>query len=209
MHSMLGLVTLAVPQPTIVTYTSTTAVNITGFRSTTLTRPLITTPEFPVDCDYAGCYSNAAITETIMATTTWTNLSKFSNDVTWYFTETASTSYGLSHYMLTTLSELGFATPFTVTAGPIVSTSVTTSTFTSSLTQTGYTTKQLSTLRTNSTNQTIAAALAPVLVVSLLTVCGLRRKQSKRIASTSMVSGVTAWCVHIQQPWPEPNGVGP
>jgi len=179
--SLLGLVTLAVPQPSVVTYTSTLAVNITGFQSATLTRPLITTPEFPVDCDYAGCYSNVAITETIMATTTWTNLSTFSNDVTWYFTETSSTSYGLSPYMLTTLSELGFATPFTVTAGPIVSTSVTESTVTSSLTRTGYVTEQLSPFRTNSTNQMIAAALALVLVISLLTVVrGLRKKETKQ-----------------------------
>ena len=166
--STLGLVSLVVPEPTTVTYTSTSAVNITGFQSVTLTRPLITTPEFPVDCDYAGCYSNAAITETIMASTTWTNLSTFSNDVTWYFTETSSTSYGLSPYMLTTLSELGFATPFTVTAGPFVSTSVATSTVTSSVTQTGYTTEQLSPILTSGTNQMIAVALAVVLIVSLL-----------------------------------------
>jgi len=183
--STIDLVSLGAPQPTMVSYTSTSAVNITVFQPITLTKPLITTPEFPVDCDYAGCYSNAAITETIMATTTWANLSTFSSDVTWYFTETASTSYGLSHYVLTTLSELGFATPFTVTAGPIVSTSVTTSTATFSLTQTGYMTEQLSPIMKNGTNQMIAAAFAVVLVVSFMMVIrGLRKKEAKQATLT-------------------------
>ena len=145
--SAVGLVSLAVPEPTTVTYTSISAVTAYGSQSNTLTSTLIMTVSYLI---VGGVTVALGIPGGLVETST------------------------------------------------LVSTWATTSTVTSYITQTEYSTSQLSSIFTNSTSQMIAAALALVLVVSLLTaVRGWRKREAKPATPTQSVRpSSTAFCIN-------------
>ena len=157
------------PEPFTVMYTSTSAVIVTSSQSATFTSPLITT--FPYYCLFGlSCPTNRG-TETVMVTETWT--SSYFCCVTLYVYRTI----GVGPHVYTSTEVFVVATPVTVTAAPIIFTSTTTSTVTSSLTQTGYVTKQMAPIYTGSVYQEQAVALVIVLGVSLLLVVSSMRKE--------------------------------
>ncbi len=203
--STLGLISLVVPEPTTFTVTSTQPVTATGSQSFTQTvTPLgvVTWTVYPSVClggtliasnlalcqyyqelcSSTVCYvANTYITE---ASSAFTYTGEYMITNTEYFSQVVQITSTVSYRQVTEgsisiwpnyISGINQAIYTYSPPAIFTSTSMATSTVTSSLTQTGYITKQVPLISTGSTYHEVAIALVTVIVVSLIVVLSLRK----------------------------------
>jgi type IV secretory pathway VirB2 component (pilin) len=197
--SILGLVSMGIPEPTTLTVTSTQAVTFTGSQSSTLTVPqasVITAVSYPRTevgeiwlyyttlCNY-NYYNQPPTTICATATTyTTTAVSPYTyvNFIVTSFTTTENYATNNSAYSeaMPPPAVVISAAWATMTYSPELSTStpVTSSTVTSSLTQTSEITTQMTPIFTGGVYEAIAIVLVVVLAISLLIIPRIRHTKN-------------------------------
>jgi hypothetical protein len=189
--SALGLVSLGVPEPTTVTFTSTQSVTFTGSQSFTVTVPqasVITAVSYPrtqiggIWLYYTTLcninYSNQSATTACATATTYTTtaVSPFTYANFIVTSSTTTENYSASFEPMPPPAVIISATWATLAYSPELSTltPATTSTVTSSWTRTSELTQQTAPVTTRGMYQAIAIVLVMVLAMSLLIIPRIR-----------------------------------